>query len=534
MDMVVKHHSNPDSISQETLVAALTDSARYPHPVISVERLETHISHILLAGDYAYKIKKPLDLGFLDFTTLARRKFYCKEELRLNRRLAPDLYLHCIPICGSLENPVLNGDPGETLEYAVKMRRFPQQALLDQCLVRGILRPDHINHLARQLAEFHGAIARADPQESFGSPEQVHQPTLENFAQIRPLLEDSRDLAILDQLQDWTQTTFQHLQDTMAIRKATGFVRECHGDLHLGNMILQNDKIIIFDCIEFNDNLRWIDIMNDLGFLLMDLFKRQLPGMAWRLLNTYLEFSGDYGGLLVLPYYQVYRAMVRAKIAAIRLHQSNLKPTQRLAIEEESRAYLELALTFTQRQSPYLLITHGVSGSGKTYITTQLLETLSAIRIRSDVERKRLFGLNPLDTSASNLNQGLYTPAAGARTYHHLQELASRILDAGYPVIVDATFLESERRQAFRDMAKIQDVPFILLACTADPKTLRTRVTHRMNRSDDATEADKTVLEQQLQGYIPPGAEEDPLTLQNGNMDALRQAILKRIHSASS
>jgi aminoglycoside phosphotransferase family enzyme len=528
--MRVKKNSSVNSTCQATLIEALTNPVHYPHPAAPVVKLETHISYILLAGNYAYKIKKALNLGFLDFTSLDRRKVYCTEELRLNRRLAPELYLDCIPISGSEENPILDGDPATAIEYAVKMRRFSQQALLDQCLQAGILETRHIDALARQLAEFHGSVVCADLDTSFGTPEQVHQPVLENFTQTRALLKDPEALTKLTALERWSVATYERLKPTLAARKAEGFIRECHGDLHLGNMILQDDQITIFDCIEFNDNLRWIDTMSDLGFLVMDLHRRGAISLAWRLLNGYLEFSGDYGGLVILPYYQIYRAMVRAKIASIRLHQPDLKPPEQVEIHGECCAYLELALSFTRSQPPFLLITHGVSGSGKTYITSQLLQTLRAIRIRSDVERKRLFGLGPLDSSGSVLDQGIYSAEAGVRTYERLKSLAEMIIDAGYPVIVDATFLEFERRQYFRELAQQKRVPFVLLCCRANPKTLRARVAERQALGEDAAEANLAVLERQLQAYLPPSAEENPLKSSNGDIDVLQKEILTRVN----
>ncbi len=518
-----------NSENQAVLIAALVNPACYPHSVESVQHLETHISHILLAGDYAYKIKKPLNLGFLDFTSLERRRRYCLDEVRLNRRLAPQLYLDCIPIGGSVENPRLGGEPATALEYAIKMRRFSQTALLDRCLAEGRLQPRHIDALARQLAAFHGAIARADPGQSWGAPAQVQQPAQDNFDTLRQLLEHPADLELLQYLEQWTLAAYRRLQGTLEDRKANGFIRECHGDLHLGNILLEEEQILIFDCIEFNDEFRWIDVMSDLGFLLMDLRQRGADGLAWRLLDGYLEASGDYGGLRVLPYYKVYRALVRAKIAAIRRRQPDLSVAQRAAVASDCRAYLELAATFTRPSPPFLLIAHGVSGSGKSYLTAQLAEAPGAIRIRSDVERKRLFGLDALENSHSGLEQGLYTADASRRTYERLYTLAEQILTAGYPVLVDATFLEAERRRTFRALAAAWGVPFILLACEADPGTLRGRVAQRRTRGDDAAEADVVVLERQLRHYLPPRPEERPLPAGGKDIDRVRSALLTRL-----
>lgn len=518
-----------DAAGQTALARALTNPTCYPHPVESVQHLETHISHILLAGEYAYKIKKPLNLGFLDFTTLERRKFCCLEELRLNRRLAPALYLDCVPIGGAPTQPLLGAV--DAIEYAVKMRRFPQTELLDRCLAEGRLRTDHIDALARRLADFHGAVERLDERRPLGAPEQVQQPALDNFTALSELLTEPAERPLLERLEQWTQATFAALRGVLAARHAGGFIRECHGDLHLGNMFLEQDQIVIFDCIEFNEALRWIDVMSDLGFLLMDLHYRGAAGYAWRLLNGYLEYSGDYDGLRVLPYYQVYRALVRAKIAAIRERQPALSAAEREKQRRECRRHLELALAFTRPAPPWLLITQGVSGSGKSYASAHLAEQPGAVRIRSDVERKRLFGLAPLAASHSGLNQGLYAPEAGRRVYQRLATLADRILAAGYPALVDATFLEAEQRRPFRDLAAARGAPFILLACRAAPATLRERVAARKARGDDAAEADLQVLERQLEHYAPPAPAEQPLWLDAADPAALRAAVLARLQA---
>ena len=300
---------------QEILVAALRSALGE-----AVEVVETHISWVLLAGDYAYKIKKAVNLGFLDFSTLEKRRFYCAEELRLNRRLAPDLYLEVVPIAGSADHPVLNG-PGPAIEYAVKMRRFPQACLLDQVLLRGELTPETIDAIARRIADFHGRTAIADNESPFGTPERAHLPVAENFAQIRPRLRDNEDLIRLDELERWSEREYQARFNALAARKARGLIRECHGDLHLGNMALLDGEAVPFDCIEFSDNLRWIDVISEAAFLAMDLQDRGRPDLARRFLNAYLEQTGDYEGLEVLRYYLVYRAMVRAKVACIRAGQ---------------------------------------------------------------------------------------------------------------------------------------------------------------------------------------------------------------------
>lgn len=517
-----------DPYDQTALIAALLQAERYPHPVTTVEHLQTHISHVLLAGAYAYKIKKPLNLGFLDFTSLERRKYYCEEELRLNGRLAPEIYLDCAPIGGDAHHPRPGDRTSPAIEYAVRMRRFPQEALLDRVLAAGRLEPRHVDALARRLAGFHRAVPAADPAAPFGVPERVRQPMLDDFTYTRPLLADPADLDVLAAVERWTLTASERLWPRLAERKAGGWIRECHGDLHLGNMVLADaGQVMIFDCIEFNDDFRWIDIINDLAFLTMDLRFRGAGGFAQRALNTWLEFSGDFAGAALLSYYQVYRAMVRAKINAIQASQDGIPETDRAAARALCRDYLRLALALTREPAPFLLIAHGVSGCGKSRRTGQLLEGFpGAIRIRSDVERKRLFGLGPLDDSGSLLGGGLYTPEASARTYQRLYALTDGLLAAGHPVLVDATFMKRDHRQPFRELAARHGVPFILLDCAADPDTLRARVAARRARGDDAAEADVEVLERQLRNDEPPATDENPLkTTGDGDLERLRAAI---------
>lgn len=528
----------PDSFSDQTvLIASLLRPACYPHPAATVEHLQTHISHVLLAGDFAYKIKKPLNLGFLDFTSLERRRYYCEEELRLNGRLAPDLYLDCATIGGDATKPVLGDSAGPAIEYAVRMRRFSQDALLDRALAAGRLEPHHLDALARRLADFHRSVPVADPAARFGDPERVRQPMLDDFVHIRPRLTDPADLDVLAAVERWTLAASERLWPQLVERKAGGYIRECHGDLHLGNMILADTgQIAIFDCIEFNDDLRWIDVINDLAFLIMDLRFHNAERFARRALDTYLEYGGDFAGTALLSYYQVYRAMVRAKINAIQASQNDIPESDRAVARALCRDYLRLALALTQEPTPFLLIAHGVSGSGKSRRTGQLLERFpDAIRIRSDVERKRLFGLGPLDDSGSVLGGGLYTPDASARTYARLLELADQLLATGQPVLVDATFMKRAHRQPFRELAERHGVPFVLLDCTADPDTLRARVAARRARGDDAAEAGIEVLERQLQFDEPPTIDENPLkTADDGDVERLQAAIVAAIEQFSS
>jgi aminoglycoside phosphotransferase family enzyme len=271
--------------AQEALVGALANPVCYPHPVERVRVIETHISHVLLTGRYAYKIKKPVDLGFLDFSTLERRRFYCEEELRLNRRLAPQMYLEVVAIGGTPQAPQLGVPAEEAIEYAVKMREFPQEALLDHRLGLGELSIEHIDAIAAVVAAFHQRVERAAPQQGYGSAAHVQTAVWQTFAQIRPLLGTAAEREALDELEAWSEREHATLLPLFVERQCQGYVRECHGDLHLGNIALVDDEIQVFDGIEFNPNLRWIDVISEIAFLVMDLDEHGRPDLAWRFLN---------------------------------------------------------------------------------------------------------------------------------------------------------------------------------------------------------------------------------------------------------
>ncbi len=483
-------------MTQSALIRALQRPEMFPHAVESFKVRETHISWVLLTGPFAYKIKKPVDLGFLDFSTRAKRRYCCEEELRLNQRLSPQLYVEVVPICGTVDRPRLGG-PGDAIEYAVKMVEFSQENQLDRVLERGALRSFHIDALADTVAEFHARIPSATEDQIFGAPERLYEPVEENFLQIRPTPDETELAQRLQALETWSLQRFQTLHETFIVRQRGGFVRECHGDMHLGNMALLGQELVIFDCIEFSENLRWINVMSEIAFLTMDLEDRGCSPFAWRFLNRYLEATGDYQGLQLLRFYQVYRAMVRAKVAHIRMQQEPPPSAARAALRQDREGYVTLAHTYTRPDHPVLIITYGLSGSGKTTATQRLLEAWGAVRVRSDVERKRLFGLSPLQPSRSGVGTGLYTREASQRTYERLAQLARCVLEAGFSAIVDATFLGHAQRQAFRDLALSLAIPFTILSFEAPDALLQARVAERARGAADASEADLAVLAQQ-------------------------------------
>ena len=498
--------------TQLQLIKALHQPDCYDHAVGQIRHLETHISHLLLTGSYAYKLKKPLNLGFLDFSTLERRRFYCEEEVRLNRRLAPRDYLEVVAINGSLAAPRVNGQ-GPVLDYAVRMRQFDPEATLDRMDDLGQFTARHVDAIATALAEFHGKVDTAPTDSSFGKSEAIWAPQEQNFAQLASRIAGAEALALLEALRNWSTTEHARLAHEFEQRRDHGFVRECHGDLHLGNMVWRDDELLIFDCIEFNPDLRWIDVMSELAFCYMDLLQRGHQDLAARLLNRYLERTGDYAGLTLLRYYAAYRAIVRAKVAYIRARQPGQAEHDADREEQLGLAYLRLADQLTRPPKAGLLITHGLSGSGKTTFSQGLIERLGAICLRSDVERKRLAGLDAFARTGSGVEEGIYAHDFSRRTYGHLAYLAERLVHAGWTVLVDATFMARWQRELLHHVALACGAPFHILDFFVPTEELRQRVVARSAAGTDASEADLAVFEQQLKTQEPLTIEESGLVL---------------------
>lgn len=486
------------------LIDALTNPKVYPHPVDApVQLIETHISWLLLTGDYAYKIKKPVNFGFLDFTTLKQRRHFCEEELRLNQRLAPDIYDTLITITGTPNAPVIHETPpdsGQTsIEYAVRMHQFDPDLRLDLILNRRRFEPVWIDMLAEQIAHFHSRIPRAANDSPWGSAETLWEVVADNYQHINRQTLDANDLELLQLLSQRAAQHFRKLEPTIHKRKAEGYIRECHGDLHLGNVTLYHGQLRLFDCIEFNLQFRWIDTLCDLAFLLMDLEVRGQYRWANRCLNLYLQLSGDYTGISLLNFYKAYRSMVRAKVAM-------LGDNPDIAT---FRRYLQLTQTYSEPPKPGLFIMHGVSGSGKSHLSAQLMERIGAVRIRSDIERKRIYR----DLSRRGERLELYGQEMNTRTSQHLLALAKVILNSGYPVIVDATFIRQRARQPYLELAAELNMPIRIISCLCEQKLIEARLKRRSQEGGDASDADIDVMQGQLGYQQPLNEEENNLSL---------------------
>ena len=471
----------------------------------SVCLLETHISYVLLAGEHAFKIKKAVDLGFLNFQSLTQRHFFCDRELKLNRRFSPQIYEDVLPITGSPEFPVLGG-PGEPIEFAVKMRQFPQTCRVDMMLHNGEFKTGHVDALAVKMAAYHQYADRKLVEAKHGGRKVVAAQLSDAASNLLRLSEKSMEYKEAEWLSGWCANEIHRLAGALEQRLKDGQVRDCHGDLHLANIVTLDGEVSFFDCIEFDDALRYIDVMNDLAFPVMDLQAHGRADLAQRLLNAYLELTGDYAGLEVLRLYVVYRALIRAQVAL--LQQGSAQSAIAYENGPGQRAYLDVAMSWAQPQKPFLMLMHGYSGSGKTAVSQEILQVCGAVRLRSDVERKRLLQRGVHIEVGSKLAEKAYSREFTLMTYLYLLHLAQALLDGGYSVIVDACFLRLDQRQLFHQLAAQRQIPFEIVDVHADENIMRGRIRKRMSEGKDASDADLSVLDGQLKAHEPFTVEE--------------------------
>jgi aminoglycoside phosphotransferase family enzyme/predicted kinase len=506
------------------IIEGMLEPQAYPHAVRDLRVRETHVSWVVLTGDWAYKIKKPVRLEFLDFSTLALRKHYCDEELRLNLRLAPSLYDRVVSIGGTARRPRVDREPA--FEYAVRMRQFAEEAELDRRLAQRRLGPSDLRALGERIARFHLAAEVAGRGSPYGEPAEVRRAAEENFLELEARLEDADSHDALRALAAWTQARFRALEPLLAQRKREGWIREGHGDLHLTNLVALTDGITPFDCLEFDPRLRWIDVICDVAFLVMDLELRGRADLAYAFLDGYLGATGDYAGVRLLDDYRVYRSLVRAKVAALRAAQAETGTFPISAdARERVRAHLDLALGYLRERQPRLLLMHGYSGSGKSWLAERLAAVLPAIRVRSDVERKRLVGLAAHAATGSGIGAGLYASGMTERTYAELERIVRDLLATGEQVIVDAAFLLRGQRAPFLRLAAELGAPCAILDCTAQRNVLEARIRERRR---DASEADIAVLAHQERTGEPLRADE-PAVVVRTDEEVPIAALVQRI-----
>lgn len=506
----------------EALVAHYeTHPDRWPfEPCEALTRIATHSAWVLLSEHFALKIKKPVNFGFLDFSTLSRRRACCEEELRLNVRFAPDLYKGVVAFRQQGTDFEIVDDPEDGEEFAVLMARFPPGAQLDERLAQGRLATDALRAFGAHWAGRQAGFERAPKNGPWGTVDAVQKPVAANFFHLWPkvaYLENGA--ARLTALERQSAEEGAALASRFRGRLAQGFVREGHGDLHLKNLCAYQDSIQAFDCIDFSPQLRWIDTVSDLAFLFMDLRARGASREAFSVLQGWLDGSGDHDGIAVLPYYVRYRALVRAKVAALDLAQAAREAREACVARLET----QVALAEAPLSTPALVLLQGLSGSGKSYWGQRLGPALGALCLRSDIERKRLLGLPP-DARPANAQEraARYSPEMSARTYERLRDLAQQHLKSGFAVIVDATFLNAQALETFEALGKALGVPSVLVRCEAPEPVLRERVRARGNAGSDPSDADEAVLHAQLRAKVSlPGAPAVVLTPETTEQTAL-------------
>ena len=520
--------------SQPLFIQGLLSPVAYPHQVDYVSLVETHISWIFLTGRYAYKVKKAVDFGYVKATNISSRLEYCLEEIRLNRRLSNDMYLGVVEIIGPNSSPrILEGDfhnhkelDINSIEVAVKMRQFDDRTLLSKVLLERVRRPICMKSFASELAAFHLTVDLATPGGKYTSIQELFSPIHNNLKVLYSLDLSETQKSLLIKYHRWIDIEQQRLQPRFLDRALKGAIRECHGDLHTANIYLKHDqKLEIFDAIEFNPSLRWIDPISEIAFLVMDIEVHHRSRIAVELLNHWLEQTGDYLGMDLWRWYSAYRAVVRAKVTALRLSQlkgnskgySTIEMAEINQLEYDLEGYLQRAKRYQEIGNPVLLLMHGLSGSGKSFISEKLCGRLAAIRLRSDLERKRAFGCLPLqlklgshaspiqnnvipnlhmlDPYSFEVNQWLFED--------YLPELTKNCLLAGFTTIVDATFLRFKERDLMSKLANRLKIPMAILACECSEATAEARLRERIHQGTDPSEADLNIRNHQ-KDWIEP------------------------------
>jgi aminoglycoside phosphotransferase family enzyme/predicted kinase len=475
------------------LITALSDPAAYPDAGEAVEVRQTHISAVFLTKRHAYKVKKPANLGFLNFTTIEKRRHFCEEEVRLNRRLAPSVYLDVVPITEEAEGALKVEGAGEAVEWAVKMERLPEEASLLSRLERGELTPALLEALAARVAEFHSRADGGPHVAAFGRFHVVADNAWENFAQSVAHVGVTLTQRVFDRLRSLTQDALARLWQLMESRSERGMPRDTHGDLRLDHVYHFPDRpppddLVAIDCIEFNERFRFADPVADAAFLCMDLAFRGRRDLADAFAAAYFRAADDADGARLLPFYVAYRSAVRAKVRGFQLDETEIPEEERIASRERARAHWLLALGELEEPArrPCLVLVAGLPGSGKSTLARCLAECAGFTVIRSDVVRKELAGLPPDAPARGAADEGIYAPEWTEWTYAECLRRAEALLCDGGRVVVDANFGDEGRRRAFLDAAARLAVPALILLCRASEEATRTRLEARRGDASDA------------------------------------------------
>ncbi len=492
--MIEEHH--PD------LLRAMSDPGFYPHPVDRVERIETHISVVFLAGDAAYKIKKPVALGFLDFSTLDKRLADCRAEVRLNRRLSEGVYLGVSAITESEAGLALEG-AGRPVEYAVKMRRMPDRYMMERMRAAGALGPGDIERLADRLAEFYRT---APAGHAVGGWETVRENCDENFRQMKPFVGAIIAPFRFDLIRSATVGFLERRRALFEERLHNGSVREGHGDLRAEHVYFTPEGIQILDCIAFNERMRFNDVASDAAFLTMDLDYQGAVGVSGDLLCAFVARFGDLRMLCMVDFYLCYRACVRLKVTCFRLRQERLGVDQRRRLLERTRTFAALACRYAGRfVRPTVYIVMGLIAAGKSTLAKALSDAIDASLISSDRIRKSYgdAGRRKKNAAGGSYGKGAYSRQARSRIYGRMLLLAQDLIRSHRSVVLDATFDREKERTEVRRLAEEEGARIVFIECFCAEETIRSRLRHREGR-ETSSDARLSLLADFRKNYQPP------------------------------
>ncbi|UCG13585.1 MAG: AAA family ATPase [Deltaproteobacteria bacterium] len=531
-----KIESGSNATHRMAVELALSDPSFYPHPVKRIQIEETHISKVFLTGDFVYKLKKPVDLGFLDFTSLEKRRRFCEKEVLLNRRFSREVYLDVVAITLERDGYALNG-PGKPVEYVVRMRQLPRDKTMLELMKQGKVKDVMLQELVRLLSRFYEGAQRGPEIDAYGSRRAIELNTEEDFIDTEPFVPSILNKKKFSHLHQAVLSFIEDRAELLQRRISTGFIRDCHGDLRLGHIYFldRNDfpnGIQIIDCIEFNDRFRYGDVAADLAFLAMELDYYCFSEAGQALLTGYARAADDPEVFLVLDFYKCYRAHVRCKVECIRQSAGDLLASKATLAVERAKRYFDLAYQYAATFShPTLWIVCGLIGSGKSTIASEMSERMCLRIHESDAIRKKFFGFRPREPAVKPYGEGIYTPVATAQTYERILLAAREELFSGKSVILDATFGRRQHRDAFRCLAEEMGANVIFVECLSPDSVLRQRLAVR--------QAQASISDARLQHLEAHRRAFEPLTELAGDIhlpvrtDQPLQQILQQIFSTA-
>jgi len=500
-------------MEQSKLFEGLKNPSTYGLGVESIDVLQTHISFVALTGKYAYKVKKPVNFGFLDFSTLEKRKHYCEEELKLNKRLCPDIYLDVVPLTMKNTHLELNGD-GEIVDYAVKMKEFPQRNIMTRLLETDEIDEETIDSICDILVDFYKKDKRSSEIDQYGEIEYIKKNTDENFEQTLSMVDTTIPQDVYVFIKDATNKFLQNKKEVFEERIQGGFIHDCHGDLHSGNIVVTGKDVCIFDCIEFNKRFRYSDVASDIGFLAMDLDFQGQPYLSSYLIDKYIEKSNDPGILKVLNFYKCYRAYVRGKVIGFKLDDPNVDKNDKQNIIDTARKYFDLAQYYAELFSrdiketcPVLFITSGLTGTGKTTVARKIMVDYHAHMISTDTVRKELEGIAKFERHHDAYNTGLYSPEKMRYTYEKITEKAEKQLRKGRNVVLDATFKTRELRDEAKKLSEKTNTDFIILYSTCPEDIVKKYLNERVKKKSVSDGRWEVYIKQKDSFELPAGSD---------------------------